>query len=42
MPSQQYYLELQDEEICELDASTSTVTASNLGHTDLILKDKSM
>ncbi len=41
MPSQQYFLELQDAEIGELETKTSIVTALKLGSTELVLKDKS-
>ena len=42
MPSQQYYLELDDPNVCDLDSETSSVTAKELGYTELFLKDRSI
>lgn len=42
MPSQQYYLELEDPTIAKLNTDTSTVTAQEFGYTEIVLKDKSI
>ena len=41
MPSQQYFLEVIDDAIGELDQKTSIVTAKEQGFTEIVLKDKS-
>ena len=41
MPSQQYYLEVINDSIGELDFKTSTVKAKEHGFTEIVLKDKS-
>ena len=41
MPSQQYFLEVIDDAIGELDQKTSVVTAKEQGFTEIVLKDKS-
>ena len=41
MPSQQYYLEVVNNEIGELDVKTSVVQAKEHGFTEVVLKDKS-
>ena len=41
MPSQQYYLEVVNNEIGELDVKTSVVQAKEHGFTEIVLKDKS-
>ncbi|ESO84308.1 hypothetical protein LOTGIDRAFT_236288 [Lottia gigantea] len=40
MPSNQYYLEVKDGEICTLEKSTSIATAQKIGSTEVVLKDK--
>lgn len=35
MPSRQYYLEVQDNSLCQLDEQTTTVTCSELGDTQV-------
>ncbi|ELU01491.1 hypothetical protein CAPTEDRAFT_222865 [Capitella teleta] len=42
MPSQQYYLELDDDGIGSLDAASSVVTGLVLGDTEIKLKDKNV
>ena len=42
MPSQQYFLELDDPTICELDMDMSHVTAKEFGFTEIVLKDRSI
>ncbi len=41
MPSQQYYLDVVNSSIGELDVKTSIVTAKQQGFTEVVLKDKS-
>ena len=41
MPSQQYFLEVINDAIGELDQKTSVVTAKEQGFTEIVLKDKS-
>ena len=42
MPSQQYYLQLDDEAICSLHTPTSLATGTEFGDTEIKLKDKSI
>ena len=42
MPHKQYYLEIQDDDICELDVQTSMATAKVMGNTEIVLKDRSI
>ena len=42
MPSDQFYLEIEDKSISELEASTSLATALELGSTEVVLMDKSI
>ncbi|KAK3608986.1 hypothetical protein CHS0354_020538 [Potamilus streckersoni] len=42
MPSSQFYLEVQDKLICELDSSTSVATAMELGETEIRLRDRNI
>ena len=41
MPSQQYYLEVINNAIGELDVRASVVQAKEAGFTEVVLKDKS-
>lgn len=40
MPSTQYYLQMENDTIASLDSSVSTVTAQDMGNTEIRLKDK--
>lgn len=40
LPSDQYYLEVADKTIANLDTETSTVTALKYGSTSVIVKDR--
>ncbi|KAL3841492.1 hypothetical protein ACJMK2_019630 [Sinanodonta woodiana] len=42
MPSSQFYLEVQDKLICELDPSTSVATAMEIGETEIRLLDRNI
>lgn len=42
MPSKQYYLDIVSENVCTLDQRTTTVTCSELGDAQVILKDRHM
>ncbi|XP_067124588.1 nuclear pore membrane glycoprotein 210-like isoform X2 [Centruroides vittatus] len=42
MPSDQYYLEISNTEIADLNPATSTVTGYKFGFTQIILKDKNI
>ncbi|XP_060082895.1 nuclear pore membrane glycoprotein 210-like [Ylistrum balloti] len=42
MPSEQFYLEVQDHMICEFNAKTSFATAAELGSTEIVLMDKNI
>ena len=42
MPSQQYYLQLDDNTIATLDTKTSVATGIEFGDTEIKLKDKSI
>ncbi|KAK3103291.1 hypothetical protein FSP39_018237 [Pinctada imbricata] len=42
MPSNQFSLEVQDGQICSLEAKTSIATAKELGSTEIVLNDKNL
>ncbi|XP_021353376.1 nuclear pore membrane glycoprotein 210-like isoform X2 [Mizuhopecten yessoensis] len=42
MPSEQFYLEVQNHMICEFNAQTSFGTAAELGSTEIVLMDKNI
>ena len=42
MPSKQYYLEVMSENVCRLDAKTTTVVCAQLGDAQVLLKDRNM
>ena len=42
MPSNQYFLEIKDDELASVDEKTSVATALQLGDTEVVLKDRSI
>ena len=42
MPSPQYYLEVKNPELASLNTAVSTVTGTEYGYTEIILKDRSI